>query len=240
MAPALEVEPLLADIAARQSDLIELTQALVRIPTVNPPGDAYEACARLLGERLRSRGFEVQYIRALGAPGDSDTHPRWNVVARISGPRTGPCVHFNSHLDVVEALKAYHQDNPDAPGAQPERLRLAMKKRWPTPVFKALVDQELAAETIVVDGPFLRMPGHSLKLGAKDEVLWKNIAADLARERFKPPRVRDFADTYDTPEAAVPMSRNTACAAATPSAPARNRAPKSRPPSRRCGRSRRL
>ena len=103
MAPALEVEPLLADIAARQSDLIELTQALVRIPTVNPPGDAYEACARLLGERLRSRGFEVQYIRAMGAPGDSDTHPRWNVVARMAGPRAGPCVHFNSHLDVVEA-----------------------------------------------------------------------------------------------------------------------------------------
>ena len=110
MAPALEVEPLLADIAARQSDLIELTQALVRIPTVNPPGDAYEACARLLGERLRSRGFEVQYIRALGAPGDSDTHPRWNVVARISGPRAGPCVHFNSHLDVVEAGPGWHFD----------------------------------------------------------------------------------------------------------------------------------
>ena len=109
----------------------------------------------------------------------------------------------SARTDVVEALKAYHQENPDAPGAQPERLRLAMKKRWPTPVFKALVDQELAAKTIVVDGPFLRMPGHSLKLGAKDEVLWKNIAADLARERFKPPRVRDFADTYDTPEADV-------------------------------------
>jgi len=58
-------------------------------------------------------------------------------------------------------------------------------------------------KTIVVDGPFLRLPGHSLKLGARDEQLWQKILADLRRERFKPPRVRDFADVYDTPEADV-------------------------------------
>ena len=55
----------------------------MRIPTVNPPGDAYEACARVLGERLRKRGFAVEYIRANGAPGDKDSHPRVNVVARL-------------------------------------------------------------------------------------------------------------------------------------------------------------
>jgi succinyl-diaminopimelate desuccinylase len=98
-----DVEPLLAEIAARESELIALTQALVRIPTVNPPGDAYEECARVLGERLRKRGFEVTYIRAIGAPGDSEHHPRINVVARREGTRPGPCVHFNSHIDVVEA-----------------------------------------------------------------------------------------------------------------------------------------
>ncbi len=108
-----------------------------------------------------------------------------------------------ARADLVEALKAYHQTNPDAPGLQPERLRLTMGKRWPIPVFRALMDQEVNAKTIVVDGPYLRLPGHSLKLGAKDEILWKNIAADLTRERFRPPRVRDFADTYDTPEADV-------------------------------------
>ena len=103
MAAPTDVAPLLAEISARQQDLIELTQALVRIPTVNPPGDAYETCARLLGERLRGRGFDVTYIRATGAPGDSDSHPRVNVIARKTGPRPGPCVHFNSHIDVVEA-----------------------------------------------------------------------------------------------------------------------------------------
>ena len=108
-----------------------------------------------------------------------------------------------ARTDLVDALKAFHESNADAPGAQPERLRLVMKRRWPIPVFRALLDQEVSAKTIVVDGAFLRLPSHSLKLGAKDEVLWQKILADLRRERFKPPRVRDFADTYDTPEADV-------------------------------------
>jgi selenocysteine-specific elongation factor len=105
-----------------------------------------------------------------------------------------------ARADLVETLKAFHQGTPDAPGLQPERLRLGMQKRWPLAVFRELVNQELAAKTVVVDGPFLRLPGHSLKLGAKDEVLWKNIADTLARERFRPPRVRDFADAYDVAE----------------------------------------
>ncbi|CAN5923571.1 selenocysteine-specific translation elongation factor [soil metagenome] len=102
--------------------------------------------------------------------------------------------------DFVETLKAHHESKPDAPGLQPERLRLTMKKRWPPAVFKALVDQALKAKTVRVDGAFLRLPGRSLTLGARDEALWQKISAELTRERFKPPRVRDFASAYSVPE----------------------------------------
>ena len=57
---------------AKRDEIVALTQELVRIPTVNPPGDAYAPCAELIGERLRRRGFEVAYLRAEGTPGDSD------------------------------------------------------------------------------------------------------------------------------------------------------------------------
>lgn len=97
------VDALLQRIEDKREEVTALTQALVRMPTVNPPGDAYEACARLVGERLARRGFAVEYVRALGAPGDSDRHPRINVVARWQGQSPGECVHFNSHIDVVEA-----------------------------------------------------------------------------------------------------------------------------------------
>ena len=97
-----KLEQLLQRVSNQRDDVVALTQDLVRIPTLNPPGDAYEACARFMGERLAKSGFSVEYIRALGAPGDRDSHPRTNVVARITAPNPGKCVHFNGHIDVVE------------------------------------------------------------------------------------------------------------------------------------------
>jgi len=88
---------------ARTDDLVALTADLIRFPTVNPPGEAYRPCAEYVGERLKKRGFGIEYLRGEGAPGDTDRHPRINVVARFDGRAPGPCVHFNSHIDVVEA-----------------------------------------------------------------------------------------------------------------------------------------
>ena len=53
--------------------LIALTQALVRLPTVNPPGENYRAICELIGARLAPRGFaDASFVRGEGAPGDSD------------------------------------------------------------------------------------------------------------------------------------------------------------------------
>jgi succinyl-diaminopimelate desuccinylase len=104
------IDSLLKRIEGKRDDVVALTQALVRIPTINPPGDAYTPCAELLGNRLRARGFELQYVRAKGAPGDSDAHPRVNLVARIEAVQPGPCVHFNGHIDVVEPGSGWTYD----------------------------------------------------------------------------------------------------------------------------------
>ena len=97
-------------IAGRTGELVALTQDLIRIPTVNPPGDAYTPCAELIGDRLAGRGFQVTYRRGEGTPGDSDRYPRTNVIARIEGKRPGPCVHFNGHIDVVAAGRGWTVD----------------------------------------------------------------------------------------------------------------------------------
>lgn len=94
----------------KEEELVELTRDLVRIPTINPPGEAYTPCAQLIGERLRRRGFDVSYIRGEDTPGDSARHPRMNVIARKDGKRPGKCVHFNSHIDVVEAGNGWTKD----------------------------------------------------------------------------------------------------------------------------------
>ncbi|MEW5422008.1 acetylornithine deacetylase/succinyl-diaminopimelate desuccinylase family protein [Amorphus sp. 3PC139-8] len=110
-----------ARIETKRDDLVDLTCALVAIPTVNPPGDAYRPCAELLGERLRRRGFEISYFRAEGSPGDSDRFPRVNVIARREGTRPGPCVHFNSHIDVVAAGHGW-TTNPFVPVVRDGRV----------------------------------------------------------------------------------------------------------------------
>lgn len=101
---------LLNEISARRDDLIRLTQDLVRIPTLNPPGRNYREICDFLAARLAPQGFAIDMVRATGAPGDSDTYPRWNLVARIEGARPGECVHFNSHHDVVEVGHGWTRD----------------------------------------------------------------------------------------------------------------------------------
>ncbi|MCZ6459785.1 MAG: acetylornithine deacetylase/succinyl-diaminopimelate desuccinylase family protein [Gammaproteobacteria bacterium] len=97
-----DIETLFRAIDDKREELVSLTQELVRIPTINPPGECYQDCARYIGERLEKRGFTIEYVRATGAIGDSDRYPRTNVIARWEGAASGPTVHFNSHIDVVE------------------------------------------------------------------------------------------------------------------------------------------
>ncbi len=103
-------DKLLQAIDRRTDDLVALTADLIRFPTVNPPGDAYRPCAEYLAARLRGSGFETELIRAEGVPGDTDRYPRINIVARFDGRVPGQTVHFNSHIDVVEAGEGWTLD----------------------------------------------------------------------------------------------------------------------------------
>lgn len=105
-----QMTALMAAIEDRRDDLIQLTGDLIRIPTLNPPGENYQAICDFLGKRLKASGFEIQMIRAHGTPGDSERYPRWNVIARRDGKDAGDCVHFNSHTDVVEVGKGWTVD----------------------------------------------------------------------------------------------------------------------------------
>jgi len=94
--------PLMVRIDGKRDDLVQLTQDLIRIPTLNPPGENYGVICDFLNKRLKASGFETQLIRAFDTLGDSERYPRWNIIARRDGTSLGDCVHFNSHTDVVE------------------------------------------------------------------------------------------------------------------------------------------
>ncbi|WP_112321300.1 acetylornithine deacetylase/succinyl-diaminopimelate desuccinylase family protein [Oceanibium sediminis] len=103
-------ERLLEEVAARRDEVAALTRDLIRIPTLNPPGRYYREICEFLSDRLSPRGFACELLRAEGALGDSDRYPRWNLVARREGDEAGPCVHFNSHIDVVEVGQGWTVD----------------------------------------------------------------------------------------------------------------------------------
>jgi len=96
------IERILAEVDRAADEIVQFTADLVRIPTVNPPGDEYEACAHFLGGFLKRRGFEIEYIAADGRPEHTARYPRVNVVGSRRGG-AGPVVHLNGHIDVVPA-----------------------------------------------------------------------------------------------------------------------------------------
>ena len=81
-------------------------QGLLRIPTINPPGNAYPECAAYIGEHLRTLGYVIGYIE-LTAAEVAELAPygeglaRMNVLGRLDGPQGRPVLHFNGHMDVV-------------------------------------------------------------------------------------------------------------------------------------------
>ena len=83
------------------AEMVAFAQELVAIPTVNPPGENYEACARLIGARLAEFDYEVRYVAADGMAEHTARYPRLNVIGGSRGTPARPCLHFNGHFDVV-------------------------------------------------------------------------------------------------------------------------------------------
>lgn len=93
--------------------LVQFTQALIRIPTVNPPGNCYEQIVRLLERQARKLKLATQRIevplavrRRFGAEeGDRRVNLlcRWDVGAKKT-------LHVNGHYDVVPVTSGWSVD----------------------------------------------------------------------------------------------------------------------------------
>lgn len=101
-------------------------------------------------------------------------------------------------------LRSFHADNPDLPGIGMERLRLAVASRLPAPVFMALLRELARSHELALDGAWVRLASHEVRLAPKDEVLWLEVEPLLGGAvRFHPPRVRDIAGMLAEPEAEI-------------------------------------
>ena len=80
---------------AHAGDLTALLRRLVRLPTVNPPGDHYAAITALLTRELRAAGLRAQRLPIPAAllrrtlPPALHGHPRFNVLGKLAGAGCG-------------------------------------------------------------------------------------------------------------------------------------------------------
>ncbi|TXI90351.1 MAG: M20 family peptidase [Cupriavidus sp.] len=84
-------------------DAIDLTRELVRIPSLNPPGDE-ERCARYLAGLLADAGFAVRL--------DTFGPRRFNLTASLAGSNGGKPPGFSGHLDTVPLGAADWRHDP--------------------------------------------------------------------------------------------------------------------------------
>ena len=95
------IDRVVVEAVAARDEIVEFTADLIRIPTVNPPGDLYRECAELIRGRLEEAGMAVQFVAAEGRPEHTPGHPRINVLGRSGDPGARPRLHLNGHFDVV-------------------------------------------------------------------------------------------------------------------------------------------
>lgn len=91
--------------AVNRIDAVELTKQLVRMNTINPPGQE-EQCARHLGALLEGAGFKVAYHEL--AP------QRASLVATIGGAADKAPLCFTGHIDTVPLGAAQWKMDPFA------------------------------------------------------------------------------------------------------------------------------
>ncbi len=87
---------------ANRDDLVRFTRELVRIPSVNPPGD-YEEISQEMAGLYEGEGLHPvvasatkKEVEALGL-----AHPRPNVIALVEGAERRPGLCLDAHMDVV-------------------------------------------------------------------------------------------------------------------------------------------
>ena len=107
---------------------------------------------------------------------------------------------------LLAALAAYHERQPDELGPDAGRLRRLALPRLPESLFRALLDDAIAAGHVQRHGAFVHRPEHVVRLSASEERIAQKAAPRLADAGFEGAWARDLARDAGEGE---PMVRTT-------------------------------
>jgi selenocysteine-specific elongation factor len=116
----------------------------------------------------------------------------------------GPTSWLRLKRSITASLETYHAENPDLAGIGRERLRLQLAPRLPPAAFTVVLQGLARTNEIVLEGAWIRLPSHEVRLSVADEELWRKIQPLIGgNQRFRPPRVRDLSGALNVPETAM-------------------------------------
>jgi selenocysteine-specific elongation factor len=100
--------------------------------------------------------------------------------------------------ELVTALRDFHAAHPLVPGRDMEELRDKLTVRVPPKLFRAFVEQLELEKALVRDGSLLRLPEHTITLGADEQRLVGQIMSLLAAHPLAPPDLKEIERAVQT------------------------------------------
>jgi succinyl-diaminopimelate desuccinylase len=96
---------LLASVETSSERIVSYLQMMLKIPTVNPPGEAYDDFVNAAEDMLRSKGIKTRIVDGSGGKGARKP----NLLAHV-GESRAPILILNGHYDVVPAGAGWDVD----------------------------------------------------------------------------------------------------------------------------------
>ncbi|MET3107954.1 selenocysteine-specific elongation factor [Oxalobacteraceae bacterium GrIS 2.11] len=104
---------------------------------------------------------------------------------------------------LIDTLRDFHEKFPNEIGPQNARLKRMVAPEINDALWRSLIDTHTEAASIIAQGPWLRLPEHSVELLPEEQTLAAAVLASLHTAQFDPPWVRDLAREHQRSEESV-------------------------------------
>lgn len=176
----------------RLAELAALARGdLAALLATAPQGLDLRRLAAAMGSRLDGPAHAAALADALR---HTDAHGDWVI---------GPAQAQAGEQAVLAALAAFHEREPDELGPAAQRLRRLALPRWPESLWQALLHRLQGRGAVVVQGAFVHLPEHGVRLSATEERIAQKVAPLLAAAGFEGAWARDLARDTGESEALV-------------------------------------
>lgn len=96
---------------------------------------------------------------------------------------------------LLGTLEKYHRENPDLIGIGFEQLRLKVQPRLLAAAFGEFLKRFIQSGLVVLDGAWVRLASHALRLTVADDRNWMRMLPLLSESlKFRPPKVHELSD----------------------------------------------